>query len=570
MSLFSSLQMAGNTLQAMQIGLHVVGNNIANANTPGYVREKVVYTPAPVQELGNLTLGLGVEIAGIVQNIDEFTESRLRDAAGDRASAEAQENAYRDLEVILASLNDETSISARLSDFFSSLDNIANDDNQEAIRDLAIRSGELLTQSINTLHRRVSSEFSDLDTRVTQISDEINTLAEEIRTLNLRIVTTEGGGASGSDAGALRSQRGVALKQLAELADVTITETATGTTNVTLNGEILVFEATRREVEVVDETVDGRSVAKIQFTDNGSDLSVGGGELHGVYESRDTILGGFLDGIDEFARALTFEFNKVYSQGKGEVGFGTLTSTYRVDDPDANLNQAGLDFAPQNGQFEIVVRNTNTGEVDHSIIDVDLNGFDTDTSLTSLAEAIDAVNGVSAFVSLDNELVINSDSADIEFGFENDSSNVLAALGLNTFFTGNSAASLGVNDVLLTGDSPGSLFAASLGEEFGNETSNIIELINLQDSALEDLDGNSIPGLYDQLINQTTQGATITSSVADGLRVFEGTLEAEAQAATGVNLDEEAIDMIQLQRAYQASARYIQAISELLDILVNL
>ena len=87
--------MAGNTLQAMQIGLHVVGNNIANANTPGFVREKAIFAPAPVQKLGNLTLGMGVEVLGIVQQIDKFTESRLRDAAGDRASAEAQDAAYR-------------------------------------------------------------------------------------------------------------------------------------------------------------------------------------------------------------------------------------------------------------------------------------------------------------------------------------------------------------------------------------------------------------------------------------------------------------------------------------------
>ncbi len=49
MSLFGSIQMGGNTLQAMQIGLQVVGNNIANANTPGYVRQEAVYVPAPVQ-----------------------------------------------------------------------------------------------------------------------------------------------------------------------------------------------------------------------------------------------------------------------------------------------------------------------------------------------------------------------------------------------------------------------------------------------------------------------------------------------------------------------------------------
>ena len=76
--------------------------------------------------------------------------------------------------------------------------------------------------------------------------------------------------------------------------------------------------------------------------------------------------------------------------------------------------------------------------------------------------------------------------------------------------------------------------------------------------------------MYDQLINQTTQGSTVAAAVADGLNVFEQTLDASAQAVSGVNIDEEAIDMILLQRIYQATARYISTLSELLDTLVNL
>ena len=63
MSLFGSIQMAGNTLQAMQIGLHVVGNNIANANTPGYVREADLHAGAGPEDWQS-DLGLGVEVAG--------------------------------------------------------------------------------------------------------------------------------------------------------------------------------------------------------------------------------------------------------------------------------------------------------------------------------------------------------------------------------------------------------------------------------------------------------------------------------------------------------------------------
>ncbi len=77
MSLFGSVQMAGNTLQAMQIGLQVVGNNISNANTPGYVRQQANFVPAGVQKQGGLILGLGVSVDSITQQVDKFVQARL-------------------------------------------------------------------------------------------------------------------------------------------------------------------------------------------------------------------------------------------------------------------------------------------------------------------------------------------------------------------------------------------------------------------------------------------------------------------------------------------------------------
>ncbi|MEM8944420.1 MAG: flagellar hook-associated protein FlgK [Planctomycetota bacterium] len=578
MSLFSSLQMAGNTLQAMQIGLHVVGNNIANANTPGYVRERAVFAPAPVQEVGTLTLGLGVEVTGIVQNIDKFAEERLRDAGGDRASAELAESTYRDLEVLLNSLG-ESNVSAQLAGFFNSLSEINNGNTSDIAKiNLAISAGEQLTQSITTLDREVNVLRDDLNTRVDQLADEINTLAEEIRQLNLRIVNIEGGGASGSDAGGLRSQRGVALKRLAEIVDLEANESDTGVVNISVNGQFLVFEGTRREVESQQTSTDGTVSNRIVFSTDSAELPATGGELGGIYESRDTILDDFLSGLDEFAGALAFEFNKVYSQGQGTEGFTSVTGTYRADDANAALDQAGLDFTPDNGEFNILVRNKNLDarvSPDTSTIQIDLIGDDgSPTTLTSLAEQLDAVSGITASVSIDNELVINSESpADIEFTFEEDTSGVLAALGINTFFTGADAGNIGVNAELTTGISAGAKFANDLrdsqtGGPIGG--ANALRLVDLQDKQLSDQDGKSIGGVYQELIDATTQGATTTASIADGLRTFEGTLEAAAASVSGVNLDEEAIDLIQLQRAYQASARYISTLSELLDILVNL
>ncbi|HYO23942.1 MAG TPA: flagellar hook-associated protein FlgK [Lacipirellulaceae bacterium] len=565
MSLFSSIQMAGNTLQAMQIGLHVVGNNIANANTPGYIRERVVYTPAPTMKVGDLTLGLGVEIAGIVQSLDRFAEDRLRGAGGDRASAEVQEKTYLDLEAIVDALGDQD-ISSGLTAFFGSLEEIASAPQDVAARNFAVLAGKQLADRVTTLHRRVDTVYTDFGSKVQNIADEVNSLTEQVRKLNLQIVSLEGGRQASSEAGGLRSQRNEALRRLSEIADVDIRESDAGAVNVSLHGEVLVFEGTKRDVAVEYSTQNGLPVASVAFADNGSLLAVGGGELHGTYEARDQVVGGFLTRLDEFAAALAFEFNKVYSQGQGMTGIKTTTSQNAVTASQASLDDAGLAFTPTSGTFNVQVFNTATKLWNTHTISVDLDGLDNDTSLASLAAQLEGIDGISAQVTSDLRLRITSDSAELRLAFENDTSGALAALGLNTFFTGSTGADLGVNAELLA---DGSKFAASRAG-IGVDVTNIPPLVALHDEGVEVLGGRSFTDLYDQLLNDTAQGSAAAGSIADGFRVFEDTLAATAQAGSGVNLDEEAIDMIMLQQTYQASARFISTLSELMDTLINL
>src|SRR5262245_49853065 len=121
MSLFGSIQLGANTLRAMQIGLQVTGNNIANANTPGFVRQEVIYSPAPVQKIGNLTLGLGVQVDAIVDKIDKFVLDRLVGARGDRAGAEVEEEAYTEIEDLLNGLSGDTDLSTIFTNFVNSI-----------------------------------------------------------------------------------------------------------------------------------------------------------------------------------------------------------------------------------------------------------------------------------------------------------------------------------------------------------------------------------------------------------------------------------------------------------------
>src|SRR5262245_6292756 len=125
MSLFGSIQIANNSLQAAQIGLQVTGNNIANANTPGYLRQRAEFEPTAPYRLGSLLLGTGVTVTGIKQQTDSFLEDRLRGATADLANGEAQSSAYTQLESILAELGDND-LSTSLSSFFAKINDVLN------------------------------------------------------------------------------------------------------------------------------------------------------------------------------------------------------------------------------------------------------------------------------------------------------------------------------------------------------------------------------------------------------------------------------------------------------------
>jgi flagellar hook-associated protein 1 FlgK len=416
------------------------------------------------------------------------------------------------------------------------------------------------------MHRRVEAVYTDFGRKVENVATEINSLTEQIRKLNVQIVSLEGGAKSSSEAGGLRSQRALAVRRLAEIADVSIAETDAGAVNISLHGDVMVFEGTRREVNVEYSTNNGLPIATVEFADSDSPLSLGGGELHGTYQARDEVVGGFLNRLDDFAAALVFEFNKIYSQGQGISGFKSTTSQNSVTSSTASLDDAGLPFSPTSGTFDLLVYNTETKLTTTHTIRVDLDGFDNDSSLASLMAQIDAVEGVTAQVTADNRLKIAGESGELRIGFDGDTSGVLAALGINTFFTGSTAADIGVN-AELKGD--GAKFAASRAG-IGVDVTNVHSLIALHDDGVDGLGGETFTGLYDQLVNNTAQGSAAAASIADGFRVFEDTLTAAAQAVSGVNLDEEAIDMIMLQQTYQASARYISTLSDLLDVLISL
>jgi flagellar hook-associated protein 1 FlgK len=565
MSLFSSINLANNTLRAQQIGMQVTGQNIANANTPGYIREEVIYKASQTQRVGNLLLGLGVQVDSIVQKTDKFLDSRLRDALSEQGSAEVEEQTYSQLEAIYGELTD-TDLSSSLNNFFNTISEILNQPESEAARNLAVLKGKTLADDINRLAIRVGALRKDLNDRVEKGVENVNTLLTKIGDLNIRIANTEGGDLSNSDAVGLRDQRNQALSELAKLIDINVTEQASGSVSVYSSGDFLVLDDNVRQLIAQPKTDRGVTIVepRIQKTDYA--IQFNGGELAGLIKSRDQALGGFLDTLDSFASTLANEFNKVFTSGQGLTGYSNLTSINGVTSATAELDEAGLNAAPVNGTFDVLVYNTQTQETQTTTIRVDLNGLNGDSTLQSVVADLNAVAGINASIDSQGRVVLTANSKDQRIAFAKDSSGFLAAVGLNTFFTGSTARDLSVNKDIIADPTK---FAASFNG-IGEDTQAAVILASFQERPLASQDGSSLSDLYDRMTTTITQASTIAKSVAEGSRVFSENLSGQSLAISGVNIDEEAIKLLRFQRVFQASARYIQTLDELLSVLVQL
>ncbi|HRX78475.1 MAG TPA: flagellar hook-associated protein FlgK, partial [Pirellulaceae bacterium] len=445
MSLLGSLQIANNALFASQVGLQVTGNNIANANTPGYIRQRPVFTTAPTQLIGDLPLGLGVQVDGIIQQSDRFLSERLRGAISDLASSEAQEEAYGQLEALIGELTD-TDLSTSLSNFFNSINDILNQPEDISVRNLAVLQGATLADDIRRIDSRIFDIRRNINDEIVSAAADINRLLSQIAELNINIVQTEGGSTSGSDAVGLRDQREVALAELAEIVKIRVVEQPTGSVSVFAGGDFLVFEGVFRKASVEYTSDRGLASATVNLAATDAPLAASTGSLAGHYAARDEILGGFLEDLDELASTLAFEFNKIYTSGQGLTGLKQAESEYSVSSETVALDQAGLPFTPINGSFEVKVFNTRTGLTETTDVLVQLNGLKGDTTLESLAATLNAIEGLDVNVTAERKLKIAADSPILEFGFGSDTSHLLASLGINTFFTGNSSRNIDVSN----------------------------------------------------------------------------------------------------------------------------
>ncbi len=567
MGLGAALNIAGNALNVFSTGVQVTGSNLSNATTPGYIVENLNLQPGPSYGVSPLVLGSGVRATGVTQQVNQFLQQQILGANSDASSSNQLNAVYTALQQQLQALG-SNNLSTQFSNFSSALNSLANQPSSASLNTQAVAAGTQLANSIQSLNQSVNTQRRNDNTQVQQLVAQANTLIQNIAQLNPQITSLESSGLSQNQAGSLRDQRYQDLNQLSQIIPVTYQENADGSINVYSGGNYLVQGNQSQQLQTVASSSGGIATLNVQIGPTGQIITANtpsGGELSAVLQGRDNVLGGFVQNLNTLTSNMIQAFNQVYSSGQGTDGYSSITSDNSVSDPTAALSQAGLAFTPQNGSFELQVTNQTTGLTTTSTINVNLTGSAGDTTLDSLAAELNGVANVSASVSPDGHLEINAGS-NYTVQFSNDSSNVLSSLGLNTFFTGSDSSNIGVNSVV-TGNP--NTFASGQGGG-PSDGSNALALSQFATNPLSGLDGESLTTNYNNLVTGIANNASAETTLSQSQNDFLQSLTSQQQQYSGVSLDQQAIQLMQYQEDYQASAKVVTTVDSMYQVLMQM
>lgn len=568
-----ALQIGRSAITTAQAALAVTGNNMANAATPGYSRQNVLLAPTQYTEVmpGKYT-GTGVTLYDVRRQVDAALNARIRSAVSNSSSNMVQQQAMSRVEAAFNELTEED-LSSRLNAFFGSWSALQSQPQDIASRNIVLQRGGGLTNYVRELRSELTNIQSDLDAQVRYQVPEANAIADQVAKLNHFVVTAESG--RGGSAAALRDQRDELLKQLSDLINITTREAEGGSVNVFIGNEPLIQYSDNRGLAYTEKRdLNGEKLAQVVFADNNEAISLTGGKIHGLITARDDKLAGVINDLDSWTTSLIFEVNKLHSLGSSLEKFDAeVVATYEVDDPDvslADMTATGLPWQVENGVFYVHVYDTN-GDVHTEQIQVRIGIDATDDTLNNLKDKLNAVTGIQASVDGANRLHINVTDAGSTFSFSapadaDSASNVLAALGINTFFEGTNAVDIQIKSDLAR--KPQKIAAGSNGLSGNGEMAG--QIAQLASTGASTLNGVSISEQFSSMISQV---AIDTRNIQDNYTaadVVVQTLEVERQSISGVSMDEEAMKMIIFQRAFQGAARYISLIDRMLDEVLSL
>jgi len=643
-------------LNAAQRAFDIIGNNIANAATEGYHRQRLNLTPAYSSQIGPVILGGGVDIAGITRMIDGFLEKEINRQQSSLEQVSQELAMLRTVENSFGELSDGGGLSTVLDDFFNSLQDLSAHPVESIWQNQAVTSAQTMAAKFKTLGQFLTSLESQISLESENVINQINTLTGKIGELNHNISKQE---ISSGQAYNLRDQRDQCITDLSKLINLETESREYGVVDISTNGIPLVVNTSVFELEVgITENIELGITAAGELNYN---TDVQGGRLGALLSLKNDLIADIHNDLDNLANAIIQQINHYHVQGVGSEGsFTELTGFSMISD-----DLADFDPPVSDGSIYMRVTNTSTGAVTRTEVPIDAS---TD-SLTSIATAVTAITGLNASV-YDFKLHIQADT-DYKFDFlpralptptssdftgttsppaisvsgnytgtenqtftftvsgtgsvgngslqitvtdgdgntvttlnvgsgyaagdrldidngiqialgigdladgntfqidafaDTDTSGVLAAAGINTFFSGSNSLDIAVcSDISAA---PGRI-ATALRDDI-TDNNNALRMVALRDQAVTDLDSLTPGEYYRRLITDIGQKVSVKQSHQKNVEVLVQNLASQQSEISGVNINDEAARMLIFEQMFKAMAKYLSTLQSSLSTIMEL
>ena len=529
---FFGLEIGKTGLTMSQLGLDVTGHNIANVDTRGYTRQRIVSTAYdPYATIGK---ALPVDQARVGGGVHVMIHDQIRSAYLDRRyRTENSTNAYwqkrteslRYLESYFDNVNEETSINYSIARFFKAMKVLSEDTVEGSPRTLLQAAGKDLVQQLNVIYEGLIDLQETQNKAVLDSVGQINRIADEIAQLNKAIYGFE---VTGHVANDLRDKRNVLLDDLSTLVDIEYRDYPDGKgyskLEVSIGGRVLVDHVDTWQIGVREvpnmipelEDADEAPVWEVVWMmddpsgksvpDPDSPLILKGGELKAYIDMRDgdgigTNQRGipyYIEMLNNLARALVQEVNAIHTQGW-------------TDHP-VEGSSSGIKF------FEDFGAGSGPGYI-----------VDQDKLLSVTARNIrlsDEVEENEFNIACSSKMIVKQGSPEQLQRGNNENMNALYALFLKKDIALGAVASGGI----------------AIGSFDGYATSIRFDVGNTLNKA-----------------KKTAENSNTLTIAAENQRL----------SVAGVSLDEEMTNLIRYQHAYNGAARVITAMDDALDRLIN-
>jgi flagellar hook-associated protein 1 FlgK len=551
MSLMGSLYVGTSGLQTNQNSLNTTAHNISNVDTDGYTRQQVlqssrIYTTISnsAQGVAQMQVGMGVNYSATRQVRDIFLDATYRQEAGRSSFYEVSSGTIEEVENLLGEL-DGTAFQESLDDLWTAIQELDKTPESAVTQGLFIqRSAEFLTRS-QAVYEGLSDYQDNLNLQLEDKVTEMNAYAYELRDLNERIRKIETAGVE--NANDLRDERNLILDEMSKMGNISYSEDLYGSVIVSLEGTPYVAADQVYEIGLYVDEITGFSTPfwpqNATFTLNDDGIK--------IYDITDAE-------VFSFSQPISSDLDTDIGMIKAILlARGDHRATYAdlQDEEYYNDNVAQSVLMNIQAEFDQLVHNVTT-----KINEVIADASNPDTNYLCEEDG----SPIQIFKKITNEgYTYNTVTSSWDYVPE-DTSNIY---NTETLYT---TMNLKINADLQ--NNPASLgFVLEDGSMDQETTNKLKEIFEDEDYILNPnvVTKNNFMDYYSSLVAQVGNSGSIYNSILQNQEATVLATDAARQELLAVSTDEELSNMIRFQNAYNASSRYINAVSEMLEHILT-